>query len=50
MNLDLRWNEIGNHGIAPILNALIFNNRIETLDLTGNKISEEFLIDLEMAL
>lgn len=45
--IDLRWNEIGTLGCQRILQALPRCPSLKFLEVSGNKISEEILIQLE---
>jgi hypothetical protein len=41
--LDLRWNEIGSAGAQTLLTSLQRNKTLATLEISGNKISEDVL-------
>ena len=47
--IDLRWNKITDDGAKDILRTLAKNNKVK-VDLSGNKISEEILMDIQTIL
>ena len=41
--MDLRWNNIGNQGAKAILKGLNVNKAIMILELTGNKVNDDIM-------
>jgi hypothetical protein len=44
--VDLRWNKLGNQGAKTILKGLNLNKTIIILELSGNRVSDEILRQL----
>jgi hypothetical protein len=45
--LDLRWNDMGNHGVKTLINGLSKNTQITELQLNGNKATDESIALIE---
>jgi Leucine Rich repeat len=48
--LDLRWNDLGNEGARALKDALTANSTLETMLLSGNKVDQCLLENIEALL
>ena len=42
-HMDLRWNNLGNQGAKAILKGLNVNKTVMMLELTGNKVNDDII-------
>lgn len=50
VSINLKWNDLGNDTVKQIIEHIRANSNIQSIDLSGNKISHELLCELDETL